>query len=67
MKLIIITILESTNDEKGMKAIANGQWPVADSDENGKIRAEIGEFLSNKIGKYHYKTSNWITTHRAEG
>jgi hypothetical protein len=34
--------------------------PVPRPDQDGKIRAQVGEFLTTHIGKYKYKTTDWI-------
>lgn len=68
MKTILITVLD---DEKadGMPdsdVVAERQWCLDHADEDGKIRAEIGVWLGQFIGKYRYRTSEWIKASKEE-
>lgn len=61
MKTIIITVVD---DETGMKDVR--QWEVDHPDDNGKIRAEMGVWIGEFIGKYRYKASDWIKSPKPE-
>ena len=73
MKMILVQIFEVPDVdprkkiEEGTfpgKIIATGQWSVEQADTNGRVRSDIGVFLSKHVGQHIYRTSTWIKAPR---
>lgn len=56
MSKVITILIEDT--ETGQKF--GNRWEVFEADTTGVIRAKIGEWLTDHIGKYRYRTSEWL-------